>query len=217
MDEIWLISEGTSRLKAFLYSFCQSKKKKKTTHFIAIQVAKENFTLMNLSSATKNHCSWTLRYGSDQNWSLHPLVNGATSLCYQINEIVKLKSHCLPPGCERVAVEFRCFPRAVRCVAHLGVEGKDTLMIPTDKEDGWQVFRQGFQPGHVEGTRHSTFAGNWQTPGTRKKRESVVYRVTNRINNYMLYIMATLSICQSPWKIFFKSPLRIANKNFYTW
>lgn len=25
MDEIWLISEGTSRLKAFLYSFHQSK------------------------------------------------------------------------------------------------------------------------------------------------------------------------------------------------
>lgn len=45
MDEIWLISEGTSRLKAFVLL----SSIKKITHSYCFQVAKENFTLMNFS------------------------------------------------------------------------------------------------------------------------------------------------------------------------
>lgn len=61
MDEIWLISEGTSRLKAFCTPFINQK----ITHSYCFQVAKDNFTLMNFSPTRKNYQSLRLRYGGD--------------------------------------------------------------------------------------------------------------------------------------------------------
>lgn len=85
-------------------------------------------------------------------------------MCFQSNETGKEKSQlatvmltCHFPGRARTTVQ------AVRCMEQLGVEGEDTLMIATDEEDGRQVLRQGFQPGHVESAGHSTFACNWET------------------------------------------------------
>lgn len=62
MGEIWLISEGTSRLKA-LYSFQQSK----NNTLLLLSSSKGNFTLMNFSPTRKNEQSLRLKSGVDEN------------------------------------------------------------------------------------------------------------------------------------------------------
>lgn len=84
MGEIWLISEGTSRLKA-LYSFQQSK----NNTLLLLSSSKGNFTLMNFSPTRKNEQSLRLKSGVDENWSLRRSINGATFHVLSNNEVVK--------------------------------------------------------------------------------------------------------------------------------
>lgn len=59
MDEIWLISEGTSRLKAFCTPFINQK----ITHSYCYSSSKEKFYFHELQSNEKESPFIKLRYG----------------------------------------------------------------------------------------------------------------------------------------------------------
>lgn len=80
------------------------------------------------------------------------------------------------------------------CACVLGVEGEDTLVVPSDQQQRRDVSGQGFQPAHVEGARHRAFPGQGQTPADGQVSGRVIARITQFVDFLLIITNPTIDL-----------------------